>query len=43
MGVFYEYGLGVEKDTAKAREWYQKAADKGDFESSQRLKNLRNK
>ena len=30
LGVFYENGDGVAQDYAKAREWYEKAAEKGD-------------
>ena len=30
LGKCYEFGKGVEKDQAKAVEWYQKAAEKGD-------------
>ncbi len=30
LGWMYQRGLGVEKDTKKALEYYQKAADKGD-------------
>jgi TPR repeat protein len=29
LGLLYENGQGVVQDYAKAREWYQKAADKG--------------
>ena len=29
LGRLYENGLGVAQDYAKAREWYEKAADKG--------------
>ena len=29
LGALYDNGLGVEQDYAKAREWYEKAADKG--------------
>ena len=32
LGTFYEKGQGVAQDYAKAREWYEKAADKGDVE-----------
>src|SRR5262249_22965143 len=30
IGLFYAYGFGVMPDYAKAREWYELAADKGD-------------
>ena len=30
LGLQYEHGQGVRQDYAKAREWYQKAADAGD-------------
>ena len=30
LGLLYDNGLGVAQDYAKAREWYEKAADKGD-------------
>ena len=30
LGVLYDNGLGVAQDYAKAREWYEKAADKDD-------------
>ena len=30
LGVLYDNGQGVAQDYAKAREWYEKAADKGD-------------
>src|SRR5262249_53942943 len=29
LGIFYDYGQGVAQDYAKAREWFEKAADKG--------------
>lgn len=37
LGFFYEKGLGVSADEAKARDWYQKAAAQGDAEAAQRL------
>jgi TPR repeat protein len=40
LGAFYEDGRGVKKSTAKAREWYQKAAARGDTEAAERLKRL---
>ena len=30
LGILYENGRGVARDYVKAREWYEKAADKGD-------------
>ena len=33
LGVLYENGRGVPQDYAKAREWYEKAADKGDADA----------
>jgi len=30
LGLLYDNGQGVAQDYAKAREWYEKAADKGD-------------
>lgn len=41
MGYFYENGYGVKKDLNKAREWYQKAADKGNEFAKGQLKNLK--
>jgi TPR repeat protein len=40
LGAFYEEGRGVKKSTSKAREWYQKAAARGDTEAAERLKRL---
>jgi TPR repeat protein len=40
LGFLYQNGWGVAQDYAKAREWYQKAADKGDDDSKARLKEL---
>jgi TPR repeat protein len=31
LGIAYYHGYGVEQDYAKAREWFEKAADKGDY------------
>jgi uncharacterized protein len=33
LGVLYESGQGVAQDYAKAREWYQKAADVGNTDA----------
>ena len=33
LGVLYDNGRGVAQDYAKAREWYEKAADKGDADA----------
>jgi TPR repeat protein len=41
LGTFYDYGRGVAQDYAKAREWYQRAADKGDADARARLEELR--
>ena len=30
LGLLYANGQGVAQDYAKAREWYEKAADEGD-------------
>jgi uncharacterized protein len=30
LGLHYDNGQGVAQDYAKAREWYEKAADNGD-------------
>ena len=30
LGLLYRDGYGVAQDYAKAREWYEKAADKGE-------------
>jgi hypothetical protein len=37
LGLLYDEGHGVAQDYAKAREWYEKAADKGDTTA---MKNL---
>jgi TPR repeat protein len=33
LGNLYDDGHGVAQDSAKAREWYEKAADKGSVEA----------
>lgn len=43
LGIMYEMGLGVKKDYPEAREWYQKAAIKGDTEAQNRLIAMRKK
>ena len=40
-GVMYQTGFGLPKDMAKAREWFQKAADQGDVQAKSVLKKLR--
>src|SRR5262249_10302843 len=40
LGVLYATGLGVAKDYAKAREWYEKAADKGEARATTYLQEL---
>ncbi len=37
LGVTYEQGRGVEKDTAEAVRWYRKAAEAGDVEGMAHL------
>ncbi len=37
LGVLYVNGWGVAQDYAKAREWYEKAADKGDADAMRNL------
>ncbi|MEY8687941.1 protein kinase [Bacteroides sp. AN502(2024)] len=37
LGVCYDYGNGVEKDSVKAVEWYKKAAEQGNAEAQYRL------
>ncbi|KAF9310435.1 hypothetical protein BG003_008552 [Podila horticola] len=39
-GFFLEYGLGVEKDTAEARQWYHLACAKGVDSAERRLQDL---
>ena len=41
LGVMYQTGFGLPKDMAKAREWFQKAADQGDVQAKSILKKLR--
>jgi TPR repeat protein len=41
VGYFYETGVGVVKNIPKAREWYLKAAAKGDQTAQKRLDALR--
>ena len=36
----YQTGFGVTKDLAKAREWFQKAADQDDVQAKSILKKL---
>jgi uncharacterized protein len=38
FGTLYDYGRGVAQDYAKAREWYQKAGDKGDADACSMLR-----
>lgn len=40
LGVMYQNGFGVAKDAAKAREWFQKAADQEDVQAKSALKKL---
>jgi TPR repeat protein len=40
LGLLYVNGHGVARDYAKAREWYEKAADKGDASATVALENL---
>ena len=40
LGVLYENGQGVAQDYAKAREWYEKAADKGEADAKANLEQL---
>jgi len=37
LGDFYRLGLGVPKDAAKARTWYEAAATAGDGSASKAL------
>ncbi len=41
LGVLYQNGSGVARDYAKAREWYEKAAAKGDAGANKLLKKLK--
>jgi TPR repeat protein len=38
LGALYATGHGVPQDYAKAREWWEKAADKGDENAKAQLK-----
>lgn len=40
LGVMYQYGLGVEKDYAKAIEWYTKSAYQGDSYAQYEVGNM---
>ena len=40
IGRFYENGLGCDKNIDEAKEWYQKAADKGDKDAKAALERL---
>lgn len=40
LGVMYQTGFGLPKDMAKAREWFQKAADQDDVQAKSILKKL---
>lgn len=40
LGVMYQTGFGLPKDMAKAREWFQKAADQNDVQAKSMLKKL---
>ena len=42
LGLFYEKGLGVEKDIKKAVEYYTLSSNKGNIFSKQKLDNLKN-
>ena len=41
LGVIYEEGKGVAKDTQQALNWYQEAADAGSQNAKAKLKNLK--
>jgi uncharacterized protein len=41
LGLLYDNGHSVAQDYAKAREWYEKAADKGDADAKAQLEQLR--
>lgn len=41
MGIMYQKGFGVQQDAAKAREWFQKAADQDDVQAKSVLKKLK--
>lgn len=40
MGECYQYGTGVPRDLAQAKEWYRKAAKQGDEDARKRLNEL---
>jgi len=40
LGVMYQTGFGLPKDMARAREWFQKAADQNDVQARSVLKKL---
>ncbi|OLY85295.1 Chitin synthase regulatory factor 3 [Smittium mucronatum] len=37
MGYYYDIGIGVERDSEKAMQWYRKAAENGSIEAKERL------
>mgnify|MGYP000807125697 FL=1 len=41
MGIMYQKGFGVQQDAAKAREWFQKAANQDDVQAKSVLKKLK--
>ena len=41
LGIMYEKGLGVAKDTKTAKEWYKKAIDNGNTKAEEDLKRVR--
>jgi TPR repeat protein len=41
LGVVYEEGRGVDRDSQQARDWYQKAADAGNENAKTKLKNVK--
>jgi TPR repeat protein len=40
LGIYYEDGLGVEKNIPEAIKWYAKAAEKGDTYAAEVLEEL---
>jgi uncharacterized protein len=40
LGELYEKGEGVTQDYTKARQWYQRSADKGNADAKQALSRL---
>jgi TPR repeat protein len=40
IGTMYEFGLGVERDVTTAKEWYRQAAQVGDENAANRLKQI---